>query len=277
MRALILLFTTLSLLNSCIKEAPRQEFAPQFVVEGSIEEGGYAQVKLTHNIPMGYILDKEQLEQLIIRWATVRIYTDTDQEFLTLVRDDELFPYYYYQGRALRGKAGETYKLEVLYNDVVLRSETVIPVYKPQIEGLDFRIVGEDQAIPAIHIDNSEPTANYLLYSRHQGQRHYYTTSPKGFKASEYALGTHRTELLRGYALLDTTEKKSSYYKQNDVVDIKISNISADSQRLWSAYTQQGVQFSFLNYSSNFRGNIEGDAIGIWHGANSATAHIEIK
>lgn len=275
---LILFFAPIFFLwTSCIKEAVEEDFAPKFVVEGVIEEGGYAQVKVTHNIPMGYIIDQDQLEQLIVRWAKVRVYTDMDEEVLTLVRDETLFPYYFYQGRSLQGRAGETYRLEVVYNEEVLHSETTIPRYKPQLDTVGYRRVSDTDVVPYVRIVNDQLNANYLLYSRYQKQQHFFSTSPKGFKATDKTPGLYTAELLRGHALLDTTVARSHYYSVGDTVDIKVANVSEHSRQLWSAYTQQSVQFSFLNYSSNFQGNIQGDAIGIWYGANSAIGRVVVK
>jgi hypothetical protein len=72
----------------------------------------------------------------------------------------------------------------------------------------------------------------------------------------------------------------SRYYKKGDEIAIKVSNVSATSYSLWSAVSQQGLALSFLNYSSDFSGNIEGNGIngvGIWYGANSSVDKLIIK
>jgi hypothetical protein len=67
------------------------------------------------------------------------------------------------------------------------------------------------------------------------------------------------------------------YYAKGDEIEIKVSNVSATSYSLWSAVSQQGLQLSFLNYSSDFSGNIEGNGVGIWYGANSSVDKLIIK
>lgn len=262
---------------SCVKVAKNQDFEPKFVVEGVIEDGGYPLVKVTHNIPKDYVLNKKQLENLIIRWATVRVFNDYEEEILTLSRDDEVFPYLFYIGKSLKGKAGEKYHLEVTYNDIVLRSETDIPIYKPVIDSVGYRWVDDNKAQPLVGIFNSNPDAHYRLYTKLDSQHSYYTTSPKGFKAIDQPKGSHSLYLLRERVLLDTVSGRSKYYAKGDEVVIKASNVSESSYALWSAYTQQGLQFSFLNYSENFRGNIKGAGIGIWYGANSSVKKLSIK
>ncbi len=272
MRKVFLLILGTFALSSCVKEAEQEVFAPKFVVEGVIEESGYPVVKLTHNIPKGYIINKEQLENLIVRWATVKVYNDTEEEILTLVRDDEVFPYFFYKGRSLKGVAGRKYQLEVKYGDVVLHSETEIPVYKPEIDSVGYRLLSEDKAQAVVFVKNIEKTAHYRLYTKLDTQRNFYTTSPRGFKATDRSEASYSVALMRNLSLLDTTAHKSRYYSVGNKVDVKVSNVSEVSYSLWTNYTQQGLQFSFLNYSSNFRGNIEGDGIGIWYGANSTVA-----
>src|SRR5690606_27531881 len=122
----------LILFFSCIKPNENiREFEPKFVVEATIDAGNYPIVKITHNIPSRYIIDTAQLEELIVRWATVTVSTDGDEEILTLIRDNDNFPFYYYVGTRLEGIPGKQYRLHVQYSDINLYSTTKIPLYSP--------------------------------------------------------------------------------------------------------------------------------------------------
>ncbi len=115
-----------------------------------------------HNIPHNYVIDEEQLEALIVRWATVKVSGNGEEEVLTLTRNDKVFLYLFYVGNSLKGKAGQQYKLEVQYNNDVLLSETEIPLYKPAIEGVSYEWIDQEKARPVVNIDNADPGANYL-------------------------------------------------------------------------------------------------------------------
>lgn len=278
MKKLILTIIIGTVFSACIKEAGQKEFAPKFVVEGVIENGAVPVVKVMHNIPTNYIIDEEQLEALIVRWATVKVSGGGEEEILTLRRNDKVFPYLYYVGNSLKGKAGQKYKLEVKYNNDVLFSETEIPLYKPAIEGT-YKWLDTEKAQPAVNIDNANPEANYLLFTKLETQHDFYATTPRGIKAIDQAGKQFTVSMMRTRSILDSMNS-SRYYTKGDTIAIKVSNVSATSYSLWSAVSQQGLALSFLNYSSNFSGNIEGNGVkgvGIWYGANYSVDKLIIK
>lgn len=266
-----LLFTLIigTVFSACIKEAAQKEFDPKFVVEGVIENGAVPVVKVMHNIPTNFVIDEKQLEALIVRWATVKVSGGGEEEVLTLTRNDKVFPYLFYVGNSLKGKAGQKYKLEVKYNNDVLLSETEIPLYNPVIKNVSYEWLDPERAQPVVNIDNANPEANYLLFTKLQTQQEFYATTPRGIRAIDQADKQFSVPLMRTRSIQDTMNS-SRYYKKGDEIAIKVSNVSATSYSLWSAVSQQGLALSFLNYSSDFAGNIEGNGVGIWYGANSS-------
>lgn len=262
--------------SACIKESSQKKFEPKFVVEGIIENGAVPVVKVMHNIPTNYIIDEKQLEALIIRWATVKVSGGGEEEILTLTRNDKVFPYLYYVGNSLKGKEGQQYKLEVRYNNDVLLSETEIPLYKPAIKGVSYKWLDQEKAQPAVNVDNANPEASYLLFTKLITQHEFYATTPRGIKAIDQADKDFTVSLLRTRSIQDSMNS-SRYYKKGDDIAIKVSNVSATSYNLWSAVSQQGLQLSFLNYSSDFVGNIKGNGVGIWYGANSTIDTMTIE
>lgn len=268
MKKLLLTIIIGTVFSACIKEAAQKEFDPKFVVEGVIENGAVPVVKVMHNIPTNFVIDEEQLEALIVRWATVKVSGGGEEEILTLTRNDKVFPYLFYVGNSLKGKAGQKYKLEVKYNNDVLVSETEIPLYKPAIEGA-YEWLDPEKAQPVVNVDNANPEANYLLFTKLNTQHDFYATTPRGIKAIDQAGKQFTVSMMRTRSILDSMNS-SRYYAKGDEIAIKVSNVSATSYTLWSAVSQQGLQLSFLNYSSDFTGNIEGNGVGIWYGANSS-------
>lgn len=257
---------------SCAKVNNDIKFKPKFVVEGFIEEGNFPIVKITHNIPIDYILNEDQLEKLIVRYAKVRVHNSEEEEILTLIYDKDNFPYFYYTGRKLKGKAGKSYKLEVIYNNIVLESETYIPIHKPLILSSNFKKIDDLHIQPILEINNNTANANYRFHTKHQGNQQYTTTSPKGFRGIDEPLNQPKSvALLRNKPIINMDEDDSHYYKLTDSIDIKVSNVDSTIYALWMEYAQQSVQFSFLNFSENFKGNIKGDGIGIWYGVNAVT------
>ncbi|QEC40998.1 DUF4249 family protein [Pseudobacter ginsenosidimutans] len=262
--------------SACIKEAAHKKFEPKFVVEGVIENGAVPVVKVMHNIPTNYIINEEQLEALIVRWASVKVSGGGEEEYLTLTRNDNVFPYLFYVGSSLKGKAGQQYKLEVKYNNDIFLSETEVPLYTPAIKDVSYEWLDPEKAQPTVSIDNVNPEANYLLFTKLNTQHDFYSTTPRGIKAIDQAGKQFTVSLLRTRSILDSTNA-SRYYAKGDEITIKVSNVSATSYTLWSAVSQQGLALSFLNYSSNFSGNIVGNAVGVWYGANSSFKKLTIQ
>ncbi|NML20110.1 DUF4249 family protein [Pseudoflavitalea sp. G-6-1-2] len=276
MKKLIVTIITGTLFSACIKEGAPKKFVPKFVVEGIIENGEVPVVKVMHNVPSNFVIDEKQLEAIIVRWASVKVSGGGEEEFLTLTRNDKVFPYLFYVGNSLKGKAGQKYKLEVKYNNDIFLSETEIPLHKPAIKGVSYEWLDPEKAQPAVNIDNANPEANYLLFAKLVTQPDFYPSAPRGIKAIDQAGKEFTVALTRSRSLLDSTSS-SRYYAKGDEIAIKVSNVSASSYTLWSAVAQQGLQLSFLNYSSNFSGNIEGNAAGIWYGANASVDKLTIK
>ena len=276
MKKFLFTITISTIFSACIKEAAQKEFNPKFVVEGVIENGAVPVVKVMHNIPTNYVIDEEQLEALIVRWATVKVSGNGEEEVLTLTRNDNIFPYLFYVGNSLKGKAGQQYKLEVKYNNDVLLSETEIPFHKPVIAGVSYEWLDQEKAQPVVNIDNANPAANYLLFTKLQVQHDFYATTPRGIKAIDQAGKQFSVSMMRTRSILDSMNA-DRYYAKGDEIEIKVSNVSATSYSLWSAVSQQGLQLSFLNYSSDFSGNIKGDGVGIWYGANSSVDKLIIE
>jgi hypothetical protein len=275
MKKLLLTIIIGTVFSACIKEAAQKEFDPKFVVEGIIENGAVPVVKVMHNIPPNFVIDEEQLEALIVRWATVKVTGGGEEEILTLTRNDKVFPYLFYVGNSLKGKAGQKYKLEVKYNNDVLLSETEIPLYKPAIEGA-YEWLDPEKAQPAVNIDNANQEANYLLFTKLDTQHDFYATTPRGIKAIDQAGKQFTVSMMRTRSILDSLNS-SRYYAKGDTIAIKVSNVSASSYSLWSAVSQQGLALSFLNYSNDFSGNIEGNGVGIWYGANASVDKLIIE
>lgn len=275
MKKLLLTIIIGTAFPACIKEAAQKEFDPKFVVEGVIENGAVPVVKVMHNIPTNFVIDEKQLEALIVRWATVKVSGGGEEEILTLTRNDKVFPYLFYVGNSLKGKAGQKYKLEVKYNNDVLLSETEIPLYKPVIEGA-YEWLDPEKAQPVVNIDNANPEANYLLFTKLDTQHDFYATTPRGIKAIDQAGKQFTVSMMRTRSIVDSLNS-SRYYSKGDTIAIKVSNVSTTSYSLWSAVSQQGLALSFLNYSDDFSGNIEGNGVGIWYGANSSVDKLIIK
>ncbi len=266
----LLIFGALFLLSSCIKTNNSPSvFVPKFILEGVIAEGEYPVIQLMHNIPSNYVIDTAQLETLVIRWATVKVSGEGEEEVLTLIKDNKRFPYFFYVGRRLKGKAGGQYRVEATFSDIKLSALTQIPLAKPRVDSLWFIPMPDKEKKPMLllHTAAMGMADNYLFSSKAAQSTLFHGNRPMGLRAKDLSKKSDTVAIVRVLGLLDKN-RGSKYYASEDDVTIKVANVSAESYQLWMDHGQQSLQYSLLNYSGNFTGNIEGPAIGIWYGAN---------
>lgn len=131
-KKLLYIFITI-VFTSCVNKFgfDEDEFQERLVVEGYIEEGEYPIVMLTTNKPLGTESSVETVKDMIIRWAKV-VVSDGETEDILIGRIDEnYFPPFIYKGTKIKGEAGKTYQLKVIYAQYELTAQTTIPPSVP--------------------------------------------------------------------------------------------------------------------------------------------------
>jgi|GEM_PF-2688853 len=252
---------------ACTKsEIPEnRQYEPKFAVEGSIPLNGFATVNLTHNLPIDVPIDSAQLEEIIIRWAKVEVFSGEDHEVLTLVKTDRLFPFYHYVGRRLRGHAGRTYMLRITYADQIMEAETTIPP-RPKINEVTFKHVDDSLRLLQLNFtDLPESKDFYRFYGRLKGESHYASFTPGGI-ADDLASGqTVNFQLFRNKTT-NMGPEVGMYYKAGDTVQVKLSNMPEHAFKFWKDMALLAGQLPSLGSPVRIQGNVEGPAVGIWYG-----------
>jgi hypothetical protein len=260
-----IIFLLLLLLVSCKKDV--EKYQPKFIVEGSIEQDGYAFVTLTHNLPFYAPIDSAQLDKVVIRYAKVTVSNGAETEVLTGYYDKNTFPYFYYKGSSLRGEAGKKYHLEISYAGLNFSADTEIP-NPVSLDSLWFEPKPENKAQLCLKFtDNPNQKNYYKLYTKGIGQVNYIRTLLSN-QDDKYFNGKQITLQVNRGAANNTTNKWDPYFNLGDSVSVKFATIPKVGFDFWSAHQNEIVNASnpLMSSTTALPGNIVGQATGIWCG-----------
>lgn len=273
MRNLLVFMVPLVFFAACKKEAANdlEGYQPKFVVEGWIEEGGYPYVMLSHNLPFFTAVDSAQLSEVVIRWAKVSVSDGTTTEVLTGMKDKTYFPPYGYRGSEIKGVAGKTYLLKIEYAGEVLNAETTIPK-KPKLDSIWFSPKENGQQQLNVKFKDPQDEVNYYrFYTKTAKDQLFYATmlatqTDKYFNGKELSL-----QLNRGPEN-NLKLKNKTFFDTGDTVFIKFAAIPKSGFDFWSTFGDEVLNASnpLIGSTGKVSHNIEGPAIGIWCGYNSA-------
>lgn len=269
-KSLLFLILVISLI-SCKKDVNNDKYSPKFVVEGSIEEDGYALVALTHNLPFYTKIDSAQVDEIIIKYAKVTVSNGIEEEILTGIYDRNIFPYFFYKGSTLKGVAGKRYHLKIEYAGNILEAETEV-TKKPKLDSIWFepRLV-KDMQLCIRFTDPAEEKNYYKIYTKLEKQYSFGRTLLSNQDDTHFNGKTIDLKLNRG-AFNNLTEVFDPYFVVGDKVQLKFSTMPKSGYDFW-----QGFQNEILNASNPLMGsvnalqsNINGPGIGIWCGYGSS-------
>lgn len=256
--------------------------APDMVVEGWIEDGGYPVVILTQSVPISEEWDDVgDLNNYVIKWATVKVSCGADTVILTgKVNRDYFPPYIYTTGDSrMRGNAGGTYSLTVDYKGFHATAVTTIPQSPP---GIVSSRVEKCEGTDSLHrivvsfTDNASEKNWYQFFVCRRDVTEQFFAAYLGSVDDAVVNGmVDYTVYNRG----DIREKDSSpYFKTGEEVLVKLAQVDSLSYLFWDDYTKivsSSSNLFFAPYSS-IRSNVNG-AAGYWCGMNSRTVRLIIN
>lgn len=265
----ILLLILCALFGACEGSGMPDSQDPMLVVEGWIEDGDFPVVILTKTMPITGEMQQINLEDdsYLVRYAKVTVSDGENSVVLTGKYDVGYMPPYIYTTGHFRGKAGNTYRLTVEYDNYHATAVTTIP---PRVNVDSFKLEKRGQnnsqyQITACFTDNASEKNYYQFFVR-------VGTKSKQFLACY--LGSVDDAVLNGYAevpvyaahqLID--KDYSPYFSLKDTVSVKFAQVDETSFRFWDEYTksQSTADNVFFATSSSVAGNING-GMGYWCG-----------
>jgi hypothetical protein len=147
------------------------ETGDTYIIEGWIEQGGYARVLVSHSLPYNSTAGLADLFDLLVTDARVTVTCGDQQEILPVVKDTMYTVLPVYRGFQIRGETGKTYTLEVKIGDHTFTStDTMLEPVGP--DSVWFNPEALNDSLGYIHIRIPDPpkTGNcYRIFARRLG------------------------------------------------------------------------------------------------------------
>ena len=278
--ALLLLF------SSCEEEIKLELTggARRVVIEGSIENGKFAEVIVTHNSPLSEAID---FASILI--SNAQVYVTNGIIVDTLHLDTLLttsIPFVY-TGSKIKGVPGEMYQLTVIVNSDTYTASTFIP--SPiALDSVWWKAQPPEDSLGYAwaHLSDPEGLGNaYRWFAKRpikfrimDGQpillnRRY--LAPRGSAFDDKFIDGKSFDLAynRTYDPTETIISENepanerNYYKKTDTIYIKFCTIDNETARFYTTYeaaiSNNGNPFAS---PSTIVGNVQGGALGVWAG-----------
>ena len=253
--------------------------APEIVVEGWIEDGGYPVVILTQSFPVTTeYQDWSVLEDYMIRWAKVTINDGERDVVLTGGLNENYFPPYIYTTARMRGEAGKTYRITVEYSGRVETAETTIPRKVP-LEHLRVVHSSEGYEIVASFKDDPKTKDYYRFFTMVENVDSTYVPSFLGL-IDDSVLNDDTIDVQVNSSYVSnfrTIERSPMYYMEDDVVQIRFCTMDEISFNYWSDYDDVTSLSTnpFFPVNKKIRSNVS-SGMGYWAGYGSSYYKVSI-
>ncbi len=245
---------------------------PKVVVDGYIEEGNYPIVYLTYSSGYFEPVDSASLQELVLTTAKVEISDGEESEILTLFRNSEVYPPFYYRGTDIRGEAGKTYHIEVTSGEGVYQSSTTIPKHVP----LDSVWLETDP-------ENDQLAKLWISFSDDSDEENFYRNFVRVRNESEKFFPAYQSTIIDRvfngqqyeYPVLQQPDDflelgDEILFQRGDTINVKFCTLDRESFEFWRALEQELylVGNPFGSSGNDIPGNVSGNlpVLGIWTG-----------
>lgn len=245
------------------------DYSSEIVVDGWIENGEAAKVLLTLSSPYFGKVDSASLRDYVLTRAKVTLTSSTEEEILTLGKNEDFFPPYYYRSVQIKGEVGEAYALKVEYGGRVVQAETSIPepsildsIYYCKLEGNDT--LGY---LKTIFTDGASTKDYYRTMTKIKGEdNNYIPTYLPDFSDTYFNGQTVEKSFYKGNK--STLDKEDElYFNVGDTISFKFCKVDKVSYDFWRTLHREFVNAGspFATTHSLVESNVS-NGLGIWCG-----------
>ena len=261
---------------SLIRCAPESDFeaipyTKKLVVDGFIETNGFARVQLSYSAAYFQEIDSANIRDLLVTTAKVSVSDGSQEEVLTLRRDDKLFPPYYYEGTSIKGKAGGSYKLKIEHNGEVYTASTTIPEPR-KLDELWFELAPEKEQEGFLYgkiTDNAAEQNYYRIFTQRENiDKRFYPVYLSAI-GDQYFNGKSLTfSILRGPENFSEVQD-DLYFTKGETIRVKFCTMDKAHFDFWRTLERElyAVGNPFASSGNEVISNIDGGkALGVWGG-----------
>lgn len=269
------------LFTSCYEELDLGigDFDQKLVVDGTISQGQFPRITLTKTAPYFDAVDSASLRELVVTVAKVTVYEGDRYEVMTLYRNDDYYPPYYYQGNVIRGEVGKTYRLKVEYQGYEWTSVTSIPtpVY---LDDLNYVLEDGEDTLGHFNVQITDDPLEenyYRLQTRILGKQvRFQAADIATFKDDLFSGETANFSLYREFNALQKTPSK--YFFLGDTVEIQLLTMDEAQFLFWRSFDNEMINVGnpFASSMNNVITNIASDVpvLGNWGGYGATKVRI---
>lgn len=253
------------------------------VIDGYIEQGQYPIVYLTYSSGFYEPVDSASLQELVLTTARVAISDGNETEVLTLFRNKEVYPPFFYRATDIRGEVGKTYTLEVSSRGEVYTATTTIP----EPVALDSAWIEPDMDIDTL--------GNlWVRFQDQKGVKNYYRTFVQVRGEDEDFVPSYQSTLsdrtfngeVYDHPVLRLPESfieidNDVLFKKGDTIRLRFCAIDEPHFTFWRTLERELylVGNPFGSSGNEISSNIKGSApaLGIWGGYTATYETIIFK
>jgi len=247
------------------------------VIEGIIENGRYAQVTLTKNIPLFSSLSGTSLSDFYITDASVYVSDGITTDTLTLGIDSASALGITYTGHSIVGVPGGTYYLTVIANGGTYTAVTTIP--SPiALDSTWWKPQPPEDSLGYAWARLSEPAGlghNYRWFAKRPGDRRFIAPYGATFddkfidgKSFEFAYSRGEDPTNPPPQQNDPqAERERGYYRITDTIYVKFCTIDRESKDFYTTFESAlGNNGNPFASPVTILTNIKGGGLGVWAG-----------
>ena len=259
---------------SCSDDYIVESDGERLIVEGWIKEGEYPIVMLSTSIEVDMTShDINELYDHIGSWGRVVVSDGEKSVVLTGQYNFDYYPPYIYTTTDIKGEAGKTYTLDVVYNKHHAMATTTIPPSVVLDSITQARVENNDTLWTlSAHFNAPGGKCYYSLFDKIGANEQQFikcdvgtfdnsAVNPEMSQPVSVTYPVYRTKTIDDY--YDVTE----YFVEGDTVCVELCTMDSISFNIWQDY-QNIVSLSgnmFTPYTKSIRTNINGGH-GYWCG-----------
>lgn len=256
----------------------RDVIEPTIILEGWIENGEHPVALLHYSMVMGEEYDSvsQLVMDKLITLGKVTVSSSNESAILIGGFDTAYIPPYKYTSSRLVGVEGETYTIDVEYDNKTVTAQTTIPapVFFDSIKVQQSPYVDSIIHLTGYVTDTDPSRENYyVLFYRYRGDKQYQNcflglfSDQNADENHSISMPIYRNVSTSTLKLSDSDNKKGRYFKPWDKIDIKLATVDSIGYKFWSEFSALTMTSSiaFMPIYTNVYSNVEGGK-GYWIG-----------